>query len=462
MPETSKVQAPQQVSAGTPRAAAEADPKVDWQSFAPSAIALQQRPPLLMARMVSLTLIAIAILAILYAYFSHMDVVVSSTGRVTTSERSKVVQPLEAGVVRKIRVRDGQAVKAGDVLVELDPTSSDADAERLDRELQEAKADVSRLEALLDGRDEFEVDASLPQEVVANQEAMLANKQLELDAKVSSMDAEIAKRQADRDAVATNLRQLQASLTLIKKRHEMREELAKTGHIAELGLIDTRLELANQEKEVAVQEQRLAEASAAIRSAVQQKALALAEFNSKATAELVEATKNRDNIVKELTKAQQRSKLQALRAPINGVVQQLAVFTEGGVVTQAQVLMVIVPDNESIEVEAKVANKDIGHIRVGQRVINKVETYDFTRYGYIEGEVQWVGRDAMVDEQLGPVYPVRIKLSQTETPNIVGGQRGTVTAGMSVTSDIRIGDRRMLEYFLAPLLRYKEESLRER
>ncbi len=95
-------------------------------------------------------------------------------------------------------------------------------------------------------------------------------------------------------------------------------------------------------------------------------------------------------------------------------------------------------------------------------MINKIETFDFTRYGYIEGEVQWVGTDAVVDQHLGPVYPVRIKLSRSETPNVVHGERGQITAGMSVTSDIRIGERRMLEYFLAPMLRYKEESLRER
>ena len=180
------------------------------------------------------------------------------------------------------------------------------------------------------------------------------------------------------------------------------------------------------------------------------------------TTELADATKRRDATEKELTKAQQRTQLQVLRAPIDGVVQQLTVFTEGGVVTQAQVLMTIVPASEGLEVEAKVLNRDIGHVRVGQRVINKIETFDFTRYGYIEGEVQWVGTDAVVDERLGPVYPVRIRLLQSETPNVVRGKRGQITAGMSVTSDIRIGERRMAEYFMAPLLRYKEESLRER
>jgi hemolysin D len=121
-----------------------------------------------------------------------------------------------------------------------------------------------------------------------------------------------------------------------------------------------------------------------------------------------------------------------------------------------------VPENTPLELDAQVMNRDIGHVKVGQRVINKVETYDFTRYGYIEGEVLWVGTDAVQDPKLGLVYPVRIKLAHMETPNMVNGRKGLVTAGMNITADIRTDQRRLIEYFVAPLLRYKQEALRER
>lgn len=433
-----------------------------WNSLTTASIAMQQRPPRRFARMVSLSIMGMAMAALAYAYLARIDVVVSSQGSVITPGRSKVVQPLEAGVIKSIRVRDGQAVKAGDVLVALDPTVSLADTERLQRDWAEAKADVERLEALAAGKERMADDLAIPADVRSNQQALLANRQLELRTRLSALEADVVRRQADREAIATNLTQLKRSVDLVRKRHEMRQELARTGHIAEVALIDTQLELANQERELAVQAQRLAESSAALNAAQQQKALAQAEFRSRVTGELVDATKKRDGLQKELVKAQQRSELQVLKAPIDGVVQQLAVFTVGGVVTQAQVLMTIVPPSESLEVEAKVLNRDIGQIRVGQRVINKIETFDFTRYGYIEGEVLWVGTDAVVDQRIGPYYPVRIQLASTQTPNIVHGHKGHVTAGMSVTSDIRIGERRMLEYFLAPLMRYKEESLRER
>jgi hemolysin D len=124
--------------------------------------------------------------------------------------------------------------------------------------------------------------------------------------------------------------------------------------------------------------------------------------------------------------------------------------------------MTIVPENTLLELEAQVLNRDIGHVRVGQRVINKVEAYDFTRYGYIEGEVLWVGTDAVQDPKLGPVFPVRIGLAQTHMPTAVNGRVGEVKAGMTVTADIRTDERRLLEYLVAPMLRYKQEALRER
>jgi hemolysin D len=430
--------------------------------FTSAAIALQRRPPLPVARMVSLGLCAMAALALLYAWLAPMDVVVSAQGRVIPSGKSKVVQPLEAGIVRAIQVRDGAPVKAGDVLLEMDHTTTSADRDRLQRELWEAEAEAARLAVLARGGGRLPAVAELPADIAANQQAILDNRQNEFRFRTASLEAELARRQADRDAIAASLAQLQASLPLVKKKHGMREELAKTGHIAETGLIETQLELINLEKEAAVQQNRLREAEAGLRAAAQQKAQAEAEFHGRVAVELAEATRRRDTARQELIKASQRQALQVLRAPIDGVVQQLAVTTVGGVVTQAQPLMMVVPDSSALEVEAQVLNRDIGHLRSGQPVVVKVETFDFTRYGPIDGTVQWVGTDALSDPKLGPVYPVRIQLRSGETPFAVNGRTGRVSPGMSITADIRVDQRRLLEYFLAPLLRYKEESLRER
>jgi hemolysin D len=435
---------------------------IDENPFTSAAIALQSRPPLPVARIVSLALCVMATLAVLYAYFASMDVVVSAQGRVIPSGKSKVVQPLEAGVVKVIRVRDGAAVKAGDVLIELDHTTTTADRDRLQHDAWEAEAEIARVSAMSKGRNRLAPLAGVPDGIAANQAAILDSRVAEQRFRTASLDADIAKRQADRDALAASLAQLRASLPLVRKKHEMREELARSGHIAETALIETKLELINLEKEVAVQENRVRESEAGLRVALQQKAQADAEFRVKVSAEAVDAARKLETARQELVKASQREELQVLRAPIDGVVQQLAVTTVGGVVTSAQPLMMIVPDNSPLEVEAQVMNRDIGHLRAGQAVVVKVETFDFTRYGPIDGKVQWVGTDAMADPKLGPVYPVRIQLQSARTPYPVNGQIGVVAPGMTVTTDIRVSERRLIEYFLAPMLRYKEESLRER
>lgn len=430
--------------------------------FSTAAIALRQQPPARIARMVTFSICAMAATAMVYASVASMDIVVTAQGRIMPSGRAKVIQPLEAGVIKSIYVRDGQTIRAGDMLLELDATATGADRDRLQREYQETQADVMRLGALLSGKEAWTQSGDLPPAMLANQQAVLASKRSEQDSRMAALDADIARRTADRDAIAANLNQLRNSLPLVRKKHDMREELATTGHIAQTGVIETRLELLNMEKEVAVLGNRLNESSASLNASMQQRKQAHSEFRARASAELVDATRKSDAARQELVKATQRRDLQVMRSPIDGVVQQLAVTTLGGVVTQAQALMTIVPRNATLEVDAQVMNRDIGHIKVGQRVINKVETFDFTRFGYIEGTVQWVGTDAVNDQKLGPVYPVRIQLQKAETPYAVNGLRGAVTAGMTVTSDIRTGERRIIDYFIAPMLRYKQESLRER
>lgn len=430
--------------------------------FSSAALAMQIRPPTHVVRMASLGICAMTAIGLLFACFAQMDIVVSAQGKVIPAGKSKVVQPLEPGVVRALHVLDGQLVHAGDVLIELDPTNTQADRDRIQREHWEALAEVLRITAQLSGNRNFDAPVDMPADITTNQRLILQERHSEQKAKMAALDADANKRRADVEAIQANVTQLKSSLPLIAQKYQMREDLAKTGHIAQTAVIDAKLELVNAEKELAIQGNRLKESTANYQAAVEQRSQAWAEFKARTSTELVEATKKREATQQEFIKAQQRWSQQTLKAPIDGVVQQLAVTTLGGVVTAAQPLLTVVPENTPLEIEAQVMNRDVGHLRAGQRVINKVETYDFTRYGYIEGEVLWVGTDAVQDPKLGLVYPVRIKLAQTETPYAINGKKGVVTAGMNVTADIRTDERRLIEYLLAPMLRYKQEALRER
>ncbi|HCX81879.1 MAG: secretion protein HlyD [Curvibacter sp. RIFCSPHIGHO2_12_FULL_63_18] len=436
--------------------------KVEFNQFSSAALAAMAQPPSSVTRMASLAICAMVGIALVFSYLAQMDVVVTAQGKVIPAGKSKVVQPLEAGVVRTIAVRDGQTVRAGEVLLELDVTSIGADRDRIQRELWEAKAEVLRDTAQLAGRGQFATPTGMPIEIAVNQLAVLQSRLAEQHAKLAALDADLSKRKADAAAISSGLTQQRASVPLMQQKYNMREELAKTGHVAQTGVIESKMELINAEKDLAVQNNRLQESQAGYMAAQEQRTQAVAEFRAKASGELLEATKKRDAAEQEFIKVSQRLALQTLRSPIDGVIQQLAVTTVGGVVTAAQPLMTIVPADTPLELEAQVMNRDIGHVRVGQRVINKVETFDFTRYGYIEGEVLWVGTDSVQDQKLGPVFPVRIKLNSTQTPTSVNGQTGLIKAGMSVTADIRTDKRRLIDYLLAPMLRYKQEALRER
>ncbi len=155
-----------------------------------------------------------------------------------------------------------------------------------------------------------------------------------------------------------------------------------------------------------------------------------------------------------------RSALPPLASPVDGTVQQLSVHTEGGVVTEAQPLMVIVPSDNPLEVEAFFENKDIGFVKAGQEAEVKIETFQYTKYGTIDAEVSSVSHDAINDEKRGLIYSSRVRMARTRL--MVDGTEVGLSPGMAVTVEVKTGQRRVIEYFLAPLLQHTSESLRER
>lgn len=412
----------------------------DMNEFSTEAIALQSRPPARLARVVTLTLCLFTLLAVVYAVFAKMDVVITATGRVVPSGRAVVVQSFESATVRSVLARDGQRVKTGDVLVILSPLN------------HVPGNPLAPLPAPT-------VKPAAPAGSTETPRALLDARLLESLSKLATLDAETTRRRSERDAIAGVIEQLNASQVLVQKRHAMRDRLARSGHMTEANLIESKLELINLKKEISIQQNRLREAESALNAALQGRTQADAEYKARFPDGLVSIAPKPDAQKPGPATAPQ---LVTLVAPTDGVVQWLAPLTVGDSVSATQNLLVVVPENASLAVEALVFNKDIGHLRVSQQAVVKIETFDYTRYGHIDGVVKWVGADAITDPKLGPVYATRILLKAFETPNIVNGRRGQLAPGMNVTVDVRVTERRMVEYFLAPLLRYKEESLRER
>ncbi len=437
--------------------------------FLPAALELQETPVSAAPRIVAWLLMVFALIAVLWAIFGKIDVVATAQGKIVPNEGSKLIQPIETATVKAIHVVDGQTVKAGQVLVELDATMARADSTRTANDLTTARLQAARarglLAALANGKSPrieapSGISAGIGIERIAQEQRILDGQYGEYQAKVSRIDAEIAKREAERRSTQEIVKKLEQTAPIARQRAEDFKGLVEKNFISKHGYLEKEQVRIEQEADLETQRSRLKELAAAIDEARGQRSSAVAETRRLALDTLNEAEQKATGFGQELVKSDTRGKLMTLTAPVDGTVQQLAVRTVGGVVTPAQTLMVIVPKDDALEVEAFLENKDIGFVNAGQIAEVKIETFPFTKYGTIPASLTHVSRDAINDEKRGPIYSTRARLQRATMQ--VEDKTVNLTAGMAVTVELKTGKRRVIEYFLSPLLQYGSESLRER
>ena len=433
-------------------------------AFLPAALELQETPVSPAPRIVAWLLMAFAVIAVLWASFGHIDVVAVAQGKIVPNAGSKLIQPIETATVKAIHVIDGQAVKAGQMLVELDATMARADSTRSASDLAAARS-RALLAALASGkapRIEAPADlgAAIGAERIAQEQRVLDGQYGEYQARAQRIDAEIAKREAEHRSTEEIVRKLEQTVPIARSRAEDYKGLVEKNFISRHGYLEKEQVRIEQEADLQTQKSRLRELTAAIAEARGQRQALTAETRRLALDSLNEAEQKGTAHGQELVKSDARGKLMTLTAPVDGTVQQLAVRTVGGVVTPAQALMVIVPKDDALEVEAFLENKDIGFVDAGQEAEVKIETFPFTRYGTIPARLTHVSHDAINDEKRGLIYSTRAKLARATVQ--VEDKTVNLTAGMAVSLEVKTGKRRVIEYFLSPLLQRGSESLRER
>lgn len=433
--------------------------------FLPAALELQETPASAAPRVAAWLLMSFAFLALLWSVFGRIDVVASAHGRIVPNEGSKIVQPIETATIKAIRVIDGQSVKAGDVLVELDATMAVADVARVAADLTAARLQARRAHALLDGMATGRLPsigtvADIPAERIAQEQRILDGQYGELQARLARIDAEIAKREAELRSTQQIVRKLEQTAPIARQRAQDFKDLVEKNFISRHGYLEKEQVRIEQEGELATQESRLSELAASLEEGRRQRTALIAETRRSALDSLNEAEQKISAYEQELVKSETRGRLMTLVASVEGTIQQLAVHTVGGVVTPAQTLMVVVPRDNALEVEAFLENKDIGFVEAGQEAEVKVETFPFTKYGTIHATITHVSRDAINDEKLGLIYSTRARLERSTMQ--VDGKTVNLSAGMVVTVEIKTDKRRVIEYFLSPLMQYGNESLRER
>ena len=438
----------------------------DEAAFLPAALSLQETPVHPAPRRAALAVCAMFVAALVWAIVGQVDIVAVAQGRIVVSDATKTLQPLEASVVKRVLVKNGDAVKAGQVLVELDATNASADQasvrEQLAAVVSEERRCTALTNALRDGRAPVLRLLSLGETAEPRPQAttQLQAEWQDITAKLAKLSAEQARRQAEIATVRELINKLNATLPIASQREADFKSLTEQGFMSSHAGQDRTRERIEQERDLATQKARLIEAQAALAEAAHSRSAYLAETQRLLGERQAQAASKREQLTQERSKAEQRSRLTQLTAPVDGTVQQVAVHTEGGVVTPAQVLMVIVPKDAQVSAEVVIDNKDIGFVNAGQAVAVKLETFPYTRYGTVEGKVKSVVADAVNDDKRGAIFPAVLTLSQA-TIN-VDGKRIKLSPGMNVTAEIKTGKRRVIEYLLSPIQRSVSESLGER
>lgn len=422
-------------------------------TFLPAALEVIETPVSPTGRITAWVFMVGMVLTIAWLVIGRVDVVASAQGKLIPSGSVKIVQSAGTGVVRAIHVHDGDRVKKGQLLVELDTTLSGADLQQARKGLMAAELDVARNRAIADALSglglHFTPPEGTPIDVAATQRRLIAAQVGSITATTASLAAARSSALSEADAARAQRDKLDETVPILDHEVEAMLRLDAKGYAPGLRLLE-------------LQRQRRGEAgdrdvAAAQQARGQSDALKLGrqidqtreEARRVALADLAKAEGEAILRREEVTKATRRSGLQTLRAPASGTIQQLALHTVGGVVEAARTLMVIVPGDGGLEVEARVLNKEAGFVHEGQPVTVKIEAFPFTRYGSIPGTVVSISRDAVPDPKLGATYVAQIRLSRPDL--IIDGKRTPLASGLGVVADIRTGSRRIISYLLSPV-----------
>lgn len=431
----------------------------DERAFLPAALSLQETPVHPAPRRTALAICAVFTAALAWACIGQLDVVAVAPGRLVVSDRSKLIQPLEAGVVKAIHVKDGDVVQPGQLLLELDATQARADAASVREQAATARSEAARAQALLQALNSGRAPAPLPQ-ASAQEAHLLQAEWADMAGRQARHQAEVARRQAELATVREGVAKLSSLLPLAKSREADFKALGEQGMAPAHQVQDKTRERLELERDLATQQARTQEAQAALEEARKAQAAAFTESQRALSQRAAKAAQDLGQLAQQGAKSAQREQLTRLLAPVAGTVQQLAVHTPGGVVTPAQALMTLVPSGGGITADVWVSNQDIGFVREGMPAEVKLETFNFTRYGTLPAKVLLVSADAVVDEKRGAVFLATLEL-QAQTM-AVDGKTIRLSPGLNVAGEIKIGRRRVIEYLLSPVRRVARESFGER
>ena len=434
--------------------------------FLPAAEEIVETPAAPLGALVVWLVALLLIVALAWSYFGRIDIVAVANGKISTEGSTKIIQPAISGVVTNINVREGQRVKKGETLLALDKTTAEKDVATANQSLNAARVerDILRRLAVGGNTDEIINNADLPDETKAmlrqfagSQTALSAARQQAVNGTISNYQQQLQFNQQAKNQLETNAQNLKNRKAEIEKQLPNANPVDKLRLQNELSNIDQRITSADSA--VLGQNQQLLQSQSALAQAQNQSQTQIAETNSAFNNQIIASEKRIIELENNLVKAKQILAQTTIAAPVDGTVLSLTVKTIGGVVNAGQQLAQIVPEKAPLYIDAALDNQDIGFVKPGQRVVVKVATYPFQRYGYLEGTVENISPDAIQDDKKGLIYKAKIKLNDEKSSK---QNQLKLLPGMSVSAEITTGQRRIIEFFLDPLMTKADESLKVR
>lgn len=439
--------------------------------YLPDGAAIEHAPLPWLARSTLYVLAGLLVALVLWAGFAQVDRIVTAGGRLLTTAPMVVAQPLETAVVRGVDVQVGDRVRAGDRLATLDPTFAAADLADLTAKLASVEAQIGRLRAELDGSGFVPADtpdAAVQAAILERRRAEYRSRLASLDEKAGQLDSAIA---ASRRAQAG----LAERLAVVGEVEDIRRQLQERQTGSRLTWLEARVERLRMRDELTALQDREQASAHELRGVQADRAAFIDEWRRKTAEELVEQTRQRATLVEQIAKAERRRSLVTLTAPVDAVVLEVAKRSVGSVIREAEPLVTLVPADVPLELEAEIPSRDIGLVRVGDFVRVKLDAFPFQRHGTLPGEIRTISADAFTHDPAqaaaapinpdgprpaaGAVFRTRIRLTDTRLEAVPAGT--LLSPGMVASAEIRVGTRSVLSYFLYPVIRALDESIRE-
>ena len=422
----------------------------DSYEFKPLLSEIEETPVSPLGRFTFWTVTSLIIITISWLIIGKIDIVVTARGIVIPDGEAKIIQPLETGVIKEILVKEGDFVKKDELLVLIDTMTTDAQLKTIKENLKTSKQEAKRLEAQgvgINFNSDNEIQKKLYDESLKALNSLIGVKNQEIKQIERQIDSNLAQKRdyenqlqsaIDREKRLSNVKDIIAY-------NDLREAKDRTVGLRE-SVIRTEAEISRLQAQKRQVQNEIVQLKADFKA---QKHENLAETNKR----INELESNKEQI--EFSNINQK-----ITAPVDGYIDKLMIHTVGGVVTPAQELIALTPSDMPILIKAQVLNKDIGFIKEGMPVSIKIDTYDFQKYGLLHGEVKSISQNSIEDEDLGPVYEIYI--TPDENSMLIDGKKQKISAGMTLNAEIKIGKRRIIEFFIYPLIKYMDEGVNVR